>query len=100
MTNFRQLDFVRTLKTKEFGDILFIEVGTTYVGTIHQTYTPHEPYMKGAEKGYFSFGGSCLILLFEPSRVTFEPDLVGTEFEVLGKMGQPLGNKYIMKNGP
>ena len=59
---------ITQLHTKNFGTILYIDVGATYVGSIHQTFTPGEPYAKGDEKGYFSFGGSCLILLFEPFR--------------------------------
>ena len=31
---------------------------------------------KGDEKGYFSFGGSCVILLFEKGRIVFDADLV------------------------
>jgi phosphatidylserine decarboxylase len=85
---------ITPLKTKNFGTVLFIEVGATYVGTIHQTFDPHEPHVKGNEKGYFSFGGSSLILLFEPSRIQFDQDLVeasNRRIEVLGLMGQSLG---------
>jgi phosphatidylserine decarboxylase len=82
------------LKTKDFGTVLFIEVGATYVGSIHQTFDPHEPHVKGDEKGYFSFGGSSLVLLFEPSRIKFDQDLIDASnrrIEVLGQMGQSLG---------
>lgn len=85
---------ITTLKTKNFGTVLFIEVGATYVGTIHQTFAPLEPHAKGDEKGYFSFGGSSLILLFEPGRIRFDQDLVDASnrrLEVLGQMGQSLG---------
>lgn len=85
---------ITPLKTKNFGTVLFIEVGATYVGTICQTFDPHEPHVKGDEKGYFSFGGSSLILLFEPSRIKFDQDLVDASnrrIEVLGQMGQSLG---------
>jgi len=82
------------LYTKSFGTVLYIEVGATYVGTIHQTFIPEERYAKGDEKGYFSFGGSCIILLFEPHRIEFDRDLVDAThrgLEVLGKFGQSLG---------
>lgn len=82
------------LQTKNFGTVLYIDVGATYVGTIHQTFIPGEPYAKGDEKGYFSFGGSCLILLFEPGRIQFDQDLLDAshrQIEVLGRMGQSLG---------
>jgi len=82
------------LRTEDFGPVLFIEVGATYVGAIHQTFTPHQPVAKGDEKGYFSFGGSSLILLFEPQRIQFDPDLIEASrqrIEMLGQMGQSLG---------
>ncbi|MCP5469540.1 MAG: phosphatidylserine decarboxylase [Chlamydiales bacterium] len=58
------------------GPLLFIEVGATNVGSIHQTFTPHKTYQTGDEKGFFSFGGSALILLFPPNTITFDPLLV------------------------
>jgi len=90
--NKRMLTF---LHTQTCGTILFCEVGATNVGSIHQTYTPHQPYKKGDEKGFFSFGGSTLILLFEKNRISFSEDLILNSFqhiETLCLMGQPLGN--------
>lgn len=86
---------VTEIQTKNFGTILYIEVGATHVGSIHQTFTPNEPYAKGDEKGYFSFGGSCIILLFEPFRIQFDQDLVDASrrgIEVRGLLGQSLGH--------
>lgn len=85
---------ITQLETKHFGTVLYIEVGATYVGTIHQSYTPNEHYAKGDEKGYFSFGGSCIILLFEPFRIQFDQDLLEAShrgLEMRGLMGQSLG---------
>ena len=48
-----------------FGMFLYIEVGATSVGSIRQTYKPDSLVKKGDEKGYFEFGGSCIVLLFE-----------------------------------
>lgn len=86
---------ITPLQTEHFGTLLFIEVGATHVGTIHQTFTPHAPCNKGAEKGYFSFGGSSLILLFEPGKIRLDADLIAASarrMEVLGRMGQSLGS--------
>ena len=80
------------LETEQFGKILYIEVGATNVGTIHETYTPFKKALKGDEKGYFSFGGSSLLLLFEPNKIALAPDLLAhahTELRCL--FGQPLG---------
>ena len=82
------------LHTKHFGTVLFIEVGATYVGSICQTFAPGEHYAKGDEKGFFSFGGSSLILLFEPFRIELDRDLVentSKEIETRGLFGQSLG---------
>lgn len=87
-----------TLITKSFGQILYIEVGATNVGSIHQTFIPNEPYAKGDEKGYFSFGGSCLVLLFEPGRIQFDQDLLEAShknMEVRCLFGQSLGRSLI-----
>jgi phosphatidylserine decarboxylase len=59
-----------------YGDILYSDVGATAVGTIHQTYTPNVPLEKGAEKGYFAFGGSTVVLFFEKGKIQFDQDLI------------------------
>ncbi len=85
---------ITELKSSVFGSILYIEVGATNVGTICQTFTPRQSYAKGEEKGYFSFGGSSLVLLFEPNRISFDADLVRVsekKMEVRGLLGQSLG---------
>lgn len=61
------------LHTKEFGDIIQMEVGALMVGKItnhHEKATVH----RGDEKGYFEFGGSTIILLVKPNSVTIRPD--------------------------
>ena len=45
------------------------------------------------EKGYFKFGGSTIVLIFEPGRIRFSEDLVANSDagrETLIKVGQPL----------
>lgn len=86
------------LHTKNFGTVLFMEIGATCVGGIHQTYTPNEPYAKGDEKGYFSFGGSSLVLLFEPGTIQFDQDLIEAsqkKVEIRGLLGQSMGRSLI-----
>jgi phosphatidylserine decarboxylase len=85
---------ITELKTQEFGKVQYIEVGATHVGSIQQTFTPGKTYAKGDEKGYFSFGGSCLILLFEPGAILFDQDLIDVsqkKMEVRAFFGQSLG---------
>src|SRR3989344_2992740 len=66
---------ITEIETDHFGTVLYIEIGATSVGSIRQTYTPDLKVKKGDEKGYFEFGGSCIALLFEKGRVTFDADL-------------------------
>lgn len=83
-----------TLQTENFGEVLFIEVGATCVGSIHQTYQPGIRQAKGAEKGYFSFGGSSLLLLFAPGAIRFDRDLLDASrqrIEIRCLMGQSMG---------
>jgi phosphatidylserine decarboxylase len=81
------------LKTQAFGDVLFIEIGATTVGSIHSTYTPFQSYLKGDEKGYFSFGASSLILLFPPGSIQLDPELLAHPYkEIKCLMGQSMGH--------
>lgn len=82
------------VQTDHFGKMLYLEIGATNVGSITQTYSPFQFYPKGAEKGFFSFGASSLILLFEPDSLHLDEDLVyastqGIEIKCL--MGQQMG---------
>lgn len=99
-TNKRMTTFI---ETEEFGTILYAEVGALCVGTIHQTYTPNTSIKKGQEKGYFSFGGSCLVILFEKERIEFDSDLVENSLrgiETRANMGESLGKaKALFKEG-
>ncbi len=87
---------ITQLKTDAFGTIVFIEIGATNVGTIHQTFVPHQKYEKGAEKGYFSFGGSSLVMLFEEGAISFDADLLkasSSHQEIFCRMGESMGQK-------
>lgn len=81
------------IETESFGRVLFLEIGATNVGSIQQTYTPNSAISKGAEKGYFEFGASAVILLFEPGRIKIDPDLLAmsSQLEVRCLMGQRMG---------
>ncbi|NDD58405.1 MAG: phosphatidylserine decarboxylase [Chlamydiae bacterium] len=87
------------LTTRNFGTVLFIEVGATCVGDIQQTFQMEEPQAKGDEKGYFSFGGSSLILLFEPGKIAFDQDLLeasNKKIEIKALMGQSMGRSLSL----
>lgn len=85
---------VTLLQSELFGEIAYVEIGATNVGTIVETYQPGRHVLKGAEKGYFSFGGSALVLLFEPGKLELSDDLVQATvagFEMRCLLGQRLG---------
>lgn len=86
--------FLTVLETENFGRILYLEIGAIGVGSVIQTYQPAVIQEKGAEKGYFEFGASCLILLFEPHALALDADLLAggdPSIETLCLMGQSLG---------
>jgi phosphatidylserine decarboxylase len=85
---------ITTLATQEFGTVLLLEIGATNVGSIVQTYRPETTVAKGEEKGYFCFGGSSTLLLFEPGRVQLAADLLEqsrNQTELYARVGDRLG---------
>lgn len=90
------------IETENFGKILYMEVGATNVGSIHQTYSPGLWQAKGSEKGYFSFGASTLILLFAKGSIIFDGDLTSATqsgFEMRCLMGQRIGKAAYLLAG-
>lgn len=82
------------IQSKTFGRVLTIEVGATCVGGIEHTYQPEQFAEKGEEKGFFRFGGSATITLFEAKQIVFDSDLLlhsGEFREVYAKMGDRMG---------
>ena len=76
-----------------FGEVLMLEVGATCVGGTVQTYAPRAQVRKGDEKGYFKFGGSMTITLFEAGRARLADDLAATsveQLELYAKMGDQM----------
>ncbi|MFW8634578.1 archaetidylserine decarboxylase [Cribrihabitans pelagius] len=74
------------------GAYAFVEVGAFGVGSIVNTRT-EGTVAKMEEKGYFKFGGSTVVVVFEPGRVQFSEDLAANSAkgrETLVKLGQPL----------
>jgi phosphatidylserine decarboxylase len=91
--SFRNHRFWSALATERFGNVGLIEIGALCVGTICQTYSPG-PVTRGQEKGFFRFGGSTVVALLEPGRLTFDDDLVAESAdgrETYVKMGTRVG---------
>ncbi len=87
---------VTTLETKNFGKVAYVEVGALCVGKIVQSkpWRAGDSFQRGEEKGYFLFGGSTVVLLFEPGRFQIDAEIKewnGKGHEVYLKLGTPLG---------
>lgn len=86
---------VTELHTESFGKVLLIEIGATCVGSICQTFKVAAPVAKGVEKGYFRFGGSSTITIFEPDRIKFDQDLIENSHqhrELYARVGDHMGH--------
>ena len=83
------------LKTDHFGLAAQIEVGAMLVGKI-ENYHGSGPFVRGAEKGRFLYGGSTIVLLLRKNAAHILPQLLeasarGEEFRV--RMGQIIGHR-------
>ena len=86
--------YLTTLRSPVFGTVLILEIGATCVGSVVHTAAAGVAVEKGAEKGYFRFGGSCVITVFEPERMRFAADLVehsAAGREVYAHVGDVMG---------
>lgn len=80
------------IESETAGTYCFVEVGAFGVGSIVNTRTAGA-VQKMDEKGYFKFGGSTVVVVFEPGRVRFTEDLAENSakgLETLVKVGEPL----------
>jgi len=83
-----------TIKSPEFGDVVYVTVGATMVGSIMYTAKEGQTVKKGDELGYFAFGGSTVLLLFKAGAIKFDNDLEVNSLkpiETLVKIGSSLG---------
>lgn len=91
LANKRALTVVRDTPC---GLVVVLEIGATCVGTIVHS-VGEGRVAKGDEKGFFRFGGSCVITLFEPGRVRLAADLVAQTAagrETYARMGEVMGD--------
>lgn len=82
------------LKTDNFGNIIQMEVGALMVGKICNI--EKNSFKRGEEKGYFRFGGSTIVLLFEKDKIIIDSDIVEQSNlgnEVIVKLYEPIGRR-------
>jgi len=99
--NYREVLF---LKSPVFGEVAYVIVGATYVGSITLTAAEGQELKAGQEIGYFQYGGSTVVLAFKhDSRVRFDADLVARsdkKHETLVKLGERVGIKVAAAAAP
>jgi phosphatidylserine decarboxylase len=85
---------ITAVESNAFGNMIMMEIGATCVGGMHQTYQAETHVEKGANKGYFSFGGSCVTTIYKKGAIRFDDDLLehaAQGREVYAKMGEQCG---------
>jgi len=77
-----------------FGRVMAVCVGAMMVGSIQTTVEEGEQVKRGQEFGYFAFGGSTIVLLFEKGVVEWDEDLLingRASLETLVRVGMGIG---------
>lgn len=90
-TNSREYTII---ESENFGYMIQMEVGAMMVGKIVNH--DHQIATKGREKGYFEFGGSTIILLFQEGVLTIDQDIVENslhDIETKVSLGETIGHK-------
>lgn len=64
------------IDSPEFGRVMVICVGAMMVGSTVITRNDGDEVKRAEELGYFKFGGSTIVVLFEPGKMVWDEDLV------------------------
>ncbi|KAJ4950716.1 hypothetical protein NE237_027548 [Protea cynaroides] len=85
---------VSVISTEAFGKVAFVAIGATMVGSVTFLKKEGDIVQKGEEFGYFSFGGSTVICVFEKDVIDIDEDLLSNSersLETLVSVGMQLG---------
>ncbi|RAL59411.1 hypothetical protein DID88_006785 [Monilinia fructigena] len=83
------------IDSPEHGRVMVICVGAMMVGSTVITRKAGENVKRAEELGYFKFGGSTILLLFEEGAMKYDDDLVGNSsqaLETLIRVGMSIGH--------
>lgn len=86
------------VETNDFGTVMFVAVGAMMVGSTVMTVKDGQHIDRADELGYFQFGGSTCLVLFQKDTVVFDEDLVANSeqaIETLVRVGQSLGRAKV-----
>lgn len=82
------------LKTDNFDEMIYIEVGALMVGKIVNL--DKEIFNKGEEKGYFRLGGSTIVILLKDNVINIDEDILENsknDIETRVKYREKIGDK-------
>ena len=82
--------YVVPIDSVAHGRVMVICVGAMMVGSTIITRKPGERVGRAEELGYFKFGGSTLLLLFEPGVLRFDDDIVDNSNRAVETLVSPL----------
>ncbi|KAI0406030.1 phosphatidylserine decarboxylase [Xylaria palmicola] len=83
------------IDSEQHGRVMVICVGAMMVGSTVITRQEGEHVGRAEELGYFKFGGSTIVVLFEPGRMVYDDDLVDNSsgaLETLIRAGMSVGH--------
>ncbi|BDA47835.1 phosphatidylserine decarboxylase proenzyme 2 [Coccomyxa sp. Obi] len=82
------------IDSPDFGIVAYVIIAAVQVGSITMTTKEGQTVSKGQELGYFSYGGSTVITVFQRGAIEYDVDLRAhsrAATEVLVQMGESLG---------
>jgi phosphatidylserine decarboxylase len=80
--------------SKNFGDVVFVEVGATFVGSIVHCFKNGEKVNRGRMASYFKPGGSLLLIFFKKGAYLPDDNLLAQTqngFETKASVGEIIG---------
>ncbi|EPS93599.1 hypothetical protein FOMPIDRAFT_1055836 [Fomitopsis schrenkii] len=88
------------IDSPQFGRVMAVCIGAMMVGSIQTTVEEGQQVKRGDELGYFAFGGSTVVILFEKGVVEWDEDLSINSracLETLVRVGMGIGRR---RRGP
>lgn len=67
---------VSIVQSPDFGLVGFVSVGATCIGSIVDNFKAGSVWRRGDEVGFFQYGGSTVVMFFQPGKVVVDDDLL------------------------
>ena len=85
------------LSTKNFGDVVLVEVGATFVGSIVHCFDSGQNVKRGELASYFKPGGSLVLMFIKKGMLTLDENLIkhtAEGIETKMAIGATLGSRH------